>query len=119
MTEALIRKHLPDKSEDTAVGHLYMWWQGIQSTNKISTDPELERKWKITKDQKQRIGVHLVLIEELKGMIATYQTGQFPIVSIISIQYMMVFYNYDSNIILAQPCQSRTGPELAEMYNKV
>ena len=52
-------------------------------------------------------------------MIATDQTGQFPIVSIIGMQYIMVFYNYDSNVILAQPCQSRTGPELAETYNKV
>ena len=34
-------------------------------------------------------------------------------------QYIMVFYNYDSNVILAQPCRSRTGPELAETYNKV
>ena len=110
MTESLIRKHLPNKSEETAAGHLHMRQQNIQSTRKISTEPELEGKGKITKDQKQRIGTHLVPLEELKGVIATNQTGQFPIVSIIGMQYIMVFYNYDSNVILAQPCQSRTGP---------
>ena len=52
-------------------------------------------------------------------MIATDQTGQFPIVSITGMQYIIVFYSYDSNVILAQPCQNRTGLELVDAYNKV
>ena len=102
-----------------AAGHLHMRQQGIQSTRKISTEPGLEGKGKITKDQKQWIGTHFVPLEELKGMIATDQTGQFPIVSITDMQCIMVLYNYDSNVILAQPCRSRTGLELTETYNKV
>lgn len=85
----------------------------------ISTETELDGKGKITKDRKQRIGAHIVPLEELNGMIATDQTGRFPIVSISRMQYIMILYNYDSNAILAQACRSRTGPELTEAYDKV
>ena len=60
LTEGSIRKHLPEESEETAAGHLHMRQQGIQSTRKISTEPELKGKGKSTKDRKQRIGTHIV-----------------------------------------------------------
>ena len=40
----------------------------------IATEPKLDVKGKIMKIQKQHIGVHMLPFEELKGMIATYQT---------------------------------------------
>ena len=43
--------------------------------------------------------------------------GQFPIVSQKGNQYTMVLYNYDSNAILAEGCESRTATELTATYN--
>ena len=69
----------------------------------------------------QRVGVHLValneVIIELNEIISTNQTGQFPIVSQQGNQYMMVLYNYDSNAILAECCKTRTVTDLIETYN--
>ena len=119
LTEALIQKYLPDISEEIATGHIHMQRQGVQSTQHISTEPELDGKDKITKYCKQQIGTHIVPLEEFKDMIATDQTGHISIVSIIEIQYIMILYNYNYNVILAQACRSRIELELVEMYNKV
>ena len=98
---------------------MHMRRQGKHSTRNISTEPELDGKGKITKNLEQRIGVHMVPLEELKGMIATDQTGCFPIISLTGIQYIMVLYNYDSNAILAQAFRSRIGQDIVDAYNKV
>ena len=52
--------------------------------------PELKGKEKITKDWRQRIGMHILPLEELKGMIATDQIRQFPVDSITSIKCIMI-----------------------------
>ena len=84
-------------------------------------EPELPRQGSLCQNQQQRVGVHLVannkLIIKLNGMIATNQTGRFPIVSQKRNQYTMVLYNYDSNAILAEGCESRTATELTATYN--
>ena len=52
-------------------------------------------------------------------MIATDQTGRFPIMSNKGNQYIMVLYNYDSNAILATGCKSRTGSDLVDTYDEL
>ena len=52
-------------------------------------------------------------------MIATDQTGHFPIISITGIQYIMVLYNYNFNAILDQACRSHIEQEFVDTYNKV
>ena len=63
--------------------------------------------------------MHMVALEELKGIISTGQTGHFPIFSIMWMQYIMVLYNYDSNAILAQAYRSCIGQKIVDNYNKV
>jgi hypothetical protein len=46
------------------------------------------------------------------GQIYTDQTGRFPVVSSKGNKYIMILYDYDSNVILAQPIKDRTAPEL-------
>ena len=86
-------------------------------------EPELEGQGELKPQREERIGIHLVsneeLIIELNGMIATDQTGRFPIVSQRGNQYTMVLYNYDSNAILAEGAKQRTGTELTATYDKL
>ena len=84
-------------------------------------EPILPGQGKITPDRDKRVGIHLVsnedVIIKLNGMISTDQTGRFPVVSQQGNQYQMILYNYDSNVILAEPCnKQRTGEALAETY---
>ena len=123
LTPELVAKHLPDTSEETAAGHLHRRRQGVQSTRPRIMQPELPGQGKINPDRKERVGVHIIsnedIIIELNGMIATDQTGRFPIVSDKGNQYIMVLYNYDSNAILATACKSRTGPDLVAAYDEL
>jgi hypothetical protein len=55
-------------------------------------------------------------MEDLNGMISTDQTGRFPIKSLKGKSYIMVLYNYDSNVILAGTMKSRKAPDLVAAY---
>jgi hypothetical protein len=50
------------------------------------------------------------------GQIYTDQTGRFPVVSSRGNKYIMILYDYDSNVILAQPIKDRTAPELLKAF---
>jgi hypothetical protein len=50
------------------------------------------------------------------GQIHTDQTGIFPVVSSKGNKYIMILYDYDSNVILAQPIKDRTSPELLKAF---
>jgi hypothetical protein len=50
------------------------------------------------------------------GQIYTDQTGRFPVVSSKGNKYIMVFYDYDSNEILAKPIKDGTAPELLKAF---
>jgi hypothetical protein len=50
------------------------------------------------------------------GQIYTDQTGRFTVVSSKGNRYIMVLYDYDSNVILAKPIKDRTSPELLKAF---
>jgi hypothetical protein len=100
LTYDLVAKHLYD-TEETAMGHLHKRRQNIRSTKPKSTPiqntvedlkPELEGQAFIKQGRMQRVGVHLVGMEELNGMISTDETGRFPIKSMKGKSYIMVMY---------------------------
>jgi hypothetical protein len=86
----LVSKHLQN-TEETAMGHLHKRRQNIRSTkpqpipvpnNTVEDlEPELQGQFFLNKDHTQRVGVHLVGMEELNGMISTGQTDRFPVKS--------------------------------------
>jgi hypothetical protein len=72
------------------MGHLHKRRQNIRSTklkpkpiqNTIDDlEPELQGQFFLKKDRTERVGVHLVGMEDLNGMISTDQTGRFPVKS--------------------------------------
>ena len=128
LTYELVSKHLQN-TEETAMGHLHKRRQNIRSTKPQPTpvpnnttadlEPELQGQFFLNKDRTQRVGVHLVGMEELNGMISTDQTGRFPVKSNKGKSYIMVLYNYDSNGILATTMKSRKAPDLVAAYNEL
>jgi hypothetical protein len=130
LTYELVSNHLYD-TEETAMGHLHKRRQNIRSTkikpvqnqpvqNTVEDlEPELQGQFFIKKDRTERVGVHLVGMEDLNGMISTDQTGRFPIKSLKGKSYIMVLYNYDSNAILATTMKSRKAPDLVAAYNEL
>ena len=64
----------------------------------------------------QRVGIHMVSIQDLNGMISVDQTGKFPIMSQRGHQLGMILYNYDTNGILATGVQSRKASNLINVY---
>ena len=56
--------------------------------------------------------------EELKHMIATDQTGEFPVTSAAGHKALFVMYDYDSNFINAVPIKSRSATELLRAWKE-
>jgi hypothetical protein len=50
------------------------------------------------------------------GQIYTDQTGRFPVISSKGNKYIKVLYDYDGNVILAEPIKNRTAPELLKAF---
>jgi hypothetical protein len=130
LTYELVSNHLYD-TEETAMGHLHKKRQNIRSTkikpvqdkpiqNTVEDlEPELQGQFFIKKNRTERVGVHLVGMDELNGMISTDQTGRFPIKLLKGKLCIMVLYNYDSNVILAETMKSRKAPNLVAAYNEL
>jgi hypothetical protein len=62
--------------------------------------------------------VYATAIQET-GKICTDQTGCFPITSSHGNKYIMVLYDYDSNVILAEPLKSRSELKMVQGYSKL
>ena len=53
---------------------------------------------------------------EITGKISTDQTGRFPVTFSRGSKYLMVFYDYESNVIIAEPLKSRSKQKLVRTY---
>jgi hypothetical protein len=53
----------------------------------------------------------------LKNLIATNLPGRYPVTSRKGNKYMFVLYNYDSNLIIAEPIKSRNASDLVNGFD--
>jgi hypothetical protein len=51
-------------------------------------------------------------------MIYTDQTGQLPVPSSRGMQYLFVFYSYDTNTIRMEPMKNRTAGEILAAFKR-
>jgi hypothetical protein len=79
----------------------------VKDTKVIVTEPDLDHGIKTQ-------FIYAATIDA--GQIYTYQTGRFPVVSSKVNKYIMILYDYDSNVILAQPIKDRTAFELLKAF---
>jgi hypothetical protein len=56
---------------------------------------------------------------ENTGRIYTDQTGRFPVRSSQGNNYILVAYDYDSNVIITEPLKNRQGTEILRAYTKI
>jgi hypothetical protein len=111
LTEHAVEKHL-SKPTSTTKGHLNQQRQNARTTKVkdpkvIMTEPNLDQGIKSQY-------VYAAIIDA--GQIYTDQTGRFPVVSSKGNKYIMILYDYDSNVILAQPIKDRTSHELLRAF---
>jgi hypothetical protein len=111
LTEHAVEKHL-SKSTSTTKGHLNQQRKNarttkVKDTKVVVTEPDVDHGNKTQ-------FIYAATIDA--GQIYTDQTGIFPVVSSKGNKYIMVLYDYDSNIILAQPIKDRTAPELLKSF---
>ena len=64
---------------------------------------------------------HLVCMTtvDVKGLLASDQTGMFPLISSRGMKYVCIFYIYDANFIKSVPIKSREKKELLQAYQEV
>jgi hypothetical protein len=111
LTEHAVEKHLSE-STSTTKGHLNQQRKNARTTKiknakVIVTEPDLDHGIKTQ-------FVYAATIDA--GQIYTDPTGRFPVVSSKGNKYIMIFYDYDSNAILAQPIKNRAAPELLKAF---
>ena len=115
LTTTLITKHLA-KSLAISKGHLRMEQQNIQST-KITANLDLATSLEIIPSQEQsnprtNVVFAAILIEAELRKSYSDQTGKFPVQSSRGYNYIMILYDYDSNIILSKPLKTLQASEL-------
>jgi hypothetical protein len=128
LTAKRVRKYLLP-SEHTAKGHLHMVRQGIKSTNKpvpVQGGPKRERSTS-PQTKEHELGVFTINTTELerevpmgthlKNLIATDLLGRYPVTSRRGNKYMFVLYDYDSNLIIAEPIKSRNASNLVNGFD--
>jgi hypothetical protein len=111
LTEHDVEKHL-SKSTATTKGHLNQQRQNARTTQ-IKTNNAGNQESDIDHGIKTQF-VYAATIDA--GQIYTDQTGRFPVVSSKGNKCIIILYDYDSNVILAQPIKDRTAPELLKAF---
>ena len=122
LTTTLITKHL-EKSLATSKGHLRMEQQNIQST-KITADLDLATSLDIIPSQEPNnlqtnVVFATILTETDLQKSYSDQTGKFPLQSSRGYNYVMILYDYDSNVILSKPLKTRQASELTTAWSSL
>ncbi len=66
-----------------------------------------------------RIHCAFTKVVSMTGKVFSDQTGRFPQTSSHGNKYIMIFYDYDSDAILAEPLKSRSESELVRAFTKL
>jgi hypothetical protein len=130
LTTKRVRKYLLS-SEHTAKGHLHMVRQGIKSTTKsvqVQGEPKKEHSTS-PRTKEHDLGVFTINTTELekevpmgtplKNLIAIDLPGRYPVTSRKGNKYMLVLYDYDSNLIIVEPIKSRNASHLVNGFDTI
>ena len=86
--------------------------QGVQSTKQ----KDEENKPQIINEPQPRVQEIQVKVEDIKHIMYTNQTGQFPVMSSQGNRYIMVLCKTDRNPIPVEPMKNRTSGEMCKAY---
>ena len=104
----------------SAKGHLDQSRKNQASTKTANS----EEPWAATPAIKDGVRTNHVYatyleVDKLKGEIHTDLTGRFPVTSSRGNKYIFVLYDYDSNAILVEPLQNRSGLSIVNAYTNL
>ena len=116
----LIHKHLK-KKQSTILGHLQQPRKGLRSTQEriVHPDPDIEHDQIPQSTQSENTNLFFFNTVDLAGKFYTDQTGRFPVTSIKGNKYILVAYQFDSNIIYAEPLKTSSGLDFTAAYQNL
>jgi predicted transglutaminase-like protease len=107
-----VEKYL-SKSSETVKGHLNQQRMSARST----TIKEETKKVPIEGDLDYGIKTNCIYAATIDaGQIYTDQTGRSSVIYSKWNKYIMVWYEYDDNAILAEPIKNRTSPYFLKAF---
>jgi hypothetical protein len=106
-----VRKYLP-KSDATAKGHMNQIRQNIQSTQPavVEHTPESD----MVQEYKCNF-IYAAIVETKKTY--TDLTGIFPTTYLSGNKYILIMYDYDSNIVLSAPMKNRGDKDMVRAFD--
>jgi hypothetical protein len=122
LTSKSLRQH-PPQSKATSKGHMYQIRQGTKSTKskpivQPSPDHEFDFPNPLPKGERTHSCFATMVARDPTGMIYTYQIGQLPVPSSRGMQYLFVFYSYDTNTIHMEPMKNQTAGEILAAFKR-
>ena len=105
-----VNKYFPESNE-TQKGHMRQTREGIRTTKIKETNEENLPEKPLKKERDIMIKTY-----EMRELIATDQTGKFPITSSRGSKYIMVMCEIDGNAILTATMKNRTEGEMIKAY---
>ena len=110
----------------TAKGHMHQIRQGIKSTKApaaplpLIPEATVQEDFHPTDNPTERThACYASTIPIVTGKTYSDQTGRFLIPSSRGNNYLFILYDYDSNIILAEPIPDRKGPTIKAAFIKI
>ena len=120
LTTDLINKYLlPELA--TLKGHQKHEFKGIQSTKKPidSTKKEEPDIQSTLEPLGKRLNIVLIKLDDLEKLTYSDQIDRFLVTSSCGYKYIMIAYNKDSNVILAESTKSRKVADLKNIFAKI
>jgi hypothetical protein len=107
-------------STATAKGHLDQQRKNIRSTKQpVAEDDDDSTTVETTNHRTNFVYATVGVVHVPTGQLYTDQTGRFPVDSNEGHKYVMILYDYDSNVILTAPLKDRKGPTIKQAYEQL
>jgi hypothetical protein len=106
-----VRKYLP-KYDAMVKGHINQIRQHIRSTQPAVAEPTPESE--LVQEDKCNF-IYAAIMET--SQIYTDLTGRFPTMSLSVNKYILILYDYDSNIILSDTMKNRDDKEMVRVFD--
>jgi len=117
LTEKTLAKY-PPRSYAMVKGHMDQTRKNQNSTKTANEPSDLEDDFSPAV-QDERSHFCFAAITEITGQVYSDQTGKFTFPSSNGNNYLFVLYDYDSNLIMAEPMKSRRAQDIVDAYKTV
>jgi hypothetical protein len=108
LTRRSLHQH-PPHSEATTMGHMDNKRKNIRSTKPRPEPDSIEDHFPQPMPDNHRSNLCFLAASDPRAIVYTDQTGRLPHPSSQGNNYLLIAYDYDSNVILLRPLRNRTA----------